>query len=245
MRAMVLAAGLGTRLRPFTDSRPKALVELNGRTLLEIVLVRLRSFGIQDVVINAHHFAEMLTGYLRVHGNFGMTVAVSHEPELLDTGGGLKQAAELLLRGGYREPVLVHNVDVLSAIDLHRLVHEHEAHRAMATLAVQHRAGSRQLLFDAGGMLCGRHTRGMAPELVRTAAYPEALAFCGVHVLAPEIFARLDQASAFPIVGSYLRLAGEGEAVRAHLVDSVYWRDLGTAASLQQAAADLAAGVLP
>ena len=242
MRAMVLAAGLGTRLRPITDSRPKALVEVNGRTLLEITLERLRHFGIQDVVINAHHFAEMLVEYLRAHDNFGMTVAVSREPELLDTGGGLKQAAELLLRGGYRDPVLVHNVDVLSALDLNALVRAHQQRAALATLAVQHREGSRQLLFDSAGMLCGRHTRGLQPEMVRATAQPEAWAFCGVHVLSPEIFARLDQAAAFPIIGSYLRLADEGAAICTYHADGVYWRDLGTAASLQQAADDLASG---
>ncbi|MDR3765349.1 MAG: sugar phosphate nucleotidyltransferase [Acidobacteriota bacterium] len=244
MRAMVLAAGLGTRLRPLTDSRPKALVELNGRTLLEITLERLRGFGIEDVVINAHHFADLLIEHLRAHDNFGMRVAVSREPELLDTGGGLKQAASLLLRDGYRGPVLVHNVDVLSAIDLNALLREHDERRAMATLAVQHRQGSRQLLFDSAGLLCGRHTRGREPEIVRPAPEAEALAFCGVHVLAPEIFSRMDTAAVFPIIGTYLRLAGENESIRAYHVDGVYWRDLGTAASLQQAAADLAAGVL-
>ncbi len=244
MRAMVLAAGLGTRLRPITDSRPKALVEVNGRTLLEIILECLRGLGIQDVVINAHHFAEMLTEYLHAHDNFGMTIAVSHEPELLDTGGGLKKASELLLRDGYREPVLVHNVDVLSAIDLAGLVRAHQGNAALATLAVQHREGRRQLLFDAEGRLCGRHTRGQQPEIVRASKQTDALAFCGVHVLSPEIFARLDATAAFPIIGSYLRLAGEDESIRACNADGVYWRDLGTADSLRQAEADLAAGVL-
>src|ERR1700748_1014860 len=115
---MIFAAGLGTRLRPLTNDRPKALVEINGRTLLEILLVRLQEFGICDVVINAHHFADQLVRYLEAHDHFGMRVAVSREDVLLDTGGGLKKAAPLFLEGAGTadEPILVHNVDVLSAI---------------------------------------------------------------------------------------------------------------------------------
>jgi NDP-sugar pyrophosphorylase family protein len=256
MKAMVLAAGLGTRLRPLTDTRPKALVELNGRTLLEIALERLRSFGVQQVVINAHHFAEMLVEYLGAHGDFGMEIELSLEAELLDTGGGLKKAAGFFLRDGRNEPFLVHNVDVLSTIDLGALLRAHAEHNALATLAVQRRLGSRQLLFDAAGELCGRHTRGAEPEMVRrasatgSAAIPgqaescEELAFCGVHVLSPAIFSRMDSATAFPIIGTYLRLAGEGEAIRSFRADGCYWRDLGTEASLRQAESELASGAI-
>src|SRR6476620_1174274 len=106
MKAMVLAAGLGTRLRPLTDDRPKALVEVGGRTLLEITLTRLRSSGISNVIINTHHFADMVAEYLRAHQNFGMHIEVSYEPVLLDTGGGLRNAAHFFV--GSDEPFLVH-----------------------------------------------------------------------------------------------------------------------------------------
>ena len=119
MKAMVLAAGLGTRLRPLTDDRPKALVEVCGRTLLEIMLERLRGFGIQQVVINVHHFADKMAEYLRAHHDFGMEIEISSEDVLLDTGGGLKKVA-YFLRDGRDDAFLLHNVDVISDIDLER-----------------------------------------------------------------------------------------------------------------------------
>ena len=127
MRAMVLAAGLGTRLRPLTNDRPKALVEIGGRTLLEIALTRLREFGIQDVIINTHHFADLVESYLQSNNNFGMKLQLSREEILLDTGGGLKKAADFFLRNeNGDEPFILHNVDVISTIDLGWMV---EAHR--------------------------------------------------------------------------------------------------------------------
>ncbi len=152
---MILAAGLGTRLRPLTDNRPKALVEIAGRTLLEITLSRLRSFGVTEVIINVHHFADMILDYLKAHDNFGMRIEVSREEVLLDTGGGLKKAAWFFLEdssGGNSslldEPFLLHNVDVISNIDLRRMVQFHSENHALATLAVQDRETSRHLLFN-------------------------------------------------------------------------------------------------
>ena len=155
MRAMILAAGLGTRLRPLTDDRPKALVEINGRTLLEITLARLRDFGIREVIVNVHHFADMVVDYLKANDNFGMRIEVSREEVLLDTGGGFKKAARVF--SGARpddEPLLVHNVDVISNIDFERMLQRHVDSGALATLAVQQRASSRQLLFDEGEFDC-------------------------------------------------------------------------------------------
>src|SRR5664279_2367038 len=156
MKAMVLAAGLGTRLRPLTDDRPKALMEIEGRTLLEITLTRLREFGIREVIVNVHHFADMVVDYLKAKQNFGMRIEVSREEVLLDTGGGLKQAAWFFLEDSRDEPFLLHNVDVLSTIDLASMVRFHSEHQAIATLAVQDRASSRYLLFDEQLQLCGR-----------------------------------------------------------------------------------------
>src|ERR1700733_6124757 len=127
MKAMILAAGLGTRLRPLTDDRPKALVEVAGRTLLEITLSRLRDFGIGDVIVNVHHFAEMIVSYLKANNNFGMHIEVSREEVVLETGGGLKKAAHFFLRGagGREDPFVLHNVDVISTIDLSRMLKSH------------------------------------------------------------------------------------------------------------------------
>ena|SRR5437762_128174 len=191
MKAMVLAAGLGTRLRPLTDTRPKALVEIAGRTLLEITLTRLRSFGVNEVIINVHHFADMVVDYLKSKNNFDMRIEISREDDLLlDTGGGLKKAAWFFLEHSQRaeksgvipsearnpgkastqptndqkpdasanaaEPLLLHNVDVISTIDLGRMLQFHNEHRALATLAVQSRPSSRLLLFNNHLQLSGR-----------------------------------------------------------------------------------------
>jgi NDP-sugar pyrophosphorylase family protein len=170
MKAMVLAAGLGTRLRPLTDHRPKALVEIAGRTLLEITLARLGAFGISEVIINVHHFADMVIEYLKVNRNFGMRIDISREDVLLDTGGGLKKAAWFFLEDLNRldEPFLLHNVDVISTIDFARMLQFHKKNRALATLAVQARETSRYLLFDDHLQLSGRRAgRDQKPELVR------------------------------------------------------------------------------
>src|SRR5215469_2740989 len=157
MKAMVLAAGLGTRLRPLTDTRPKALVEIAGRTLLEITLTRLRSFGVSEVIVNVHHFADKVIDYLGGKQNFGMRIEISREDELLDTGGGLKKAGWFFLEDGRDEPFLLHNVDVLSNVDLGEMLQFHTDHHALATLAVQERRSLRYLLFDEHGELCGRY----------------------------------------------------------------------------------------
>src|SRR2546426_3780438 len=171
MKAMILAAGLGTRLRPLTDDRPKALVELAGRTLLDITLSRLRSFGVREVIINVHHRAEMIVEYLKKNDNFGMGIEVSREEILLDTGGGLKKAAYFFLRDPAEQPFIVHNVDVISTIDLGRMVQFHTESQALATLAGQDREATPYLLFEQGNRLCGRREgRGSKRIIVWEAA---------------------------------------------------------------------------
>lgn len=244
MKAMVLAAGLGTRLRPLTEDRPKALVTIAGRTLLEITLTRLSSFGVRDVIVNVHHFAEMIGAYLNANQNFGMRIEVSREEALLDTGGGLKKAAWFFLEAGAgEEPFIVHNVDVVSTIDIRRMVQFHIESKALATLATQKRETSRYLLFDAEGRLCGRRNgQGAPPDLVHPAKQYEALAFCGVHVLSPRIFSEMSEEGAFSIVSAYLDLAKRVERICAFRADSCYWRDLGRPESLIEAARDFANG---
>ena len=247
MKAMVLAAGLGTRLRPLTDSRPKALVEVAGRTLLEITLARLRGFGVREVIVNAHHFAEMIVAYLEAHENFGLQVQVSREEVLLDTGGGLKKAAWFFQEnaGPADEPFLVHNVDVISTIDLRRMVQYHNQARALVTLAVQERTSSRSLLFDEQGQLCGRRSGAdQRPEMARPAKQPKELAFSGIHVISPRLFDKMSEDGAFPIVPCYLRLAADGEKIIGFRADEYYWRDLGTASHIAQAALDLQQGIV-
>ncbi len=244
MKAMILAAGLGTRLRPLTDDRPKALVEINGRTLLEITLSRLRTYGIRDVIINVHHFADMIVEYLKTNDNFGMRIEVSREEELVDTGGGLKKAAWFFKdsRGhsGKETPFILHNVDVLSTIDLERMRQLHFETQALATLAVQDRETSRYLLFDERRQLCGRRAgRDQPPELVRPAQQPQSWAFSGIHVISPRLFSLMTEDGVFSIITSYLRLAAQGEKILALHADEYYWRDLGKPENVAQAAQDL------
>ena len=241
MKAMILAAGLGTRLRPLTNDRPKALVEVAGRTLLEITLARLRTFGVSEVIVNVHHFADLVIVYLKAHDNFGMRIEVSREDVLLDTGGGLKKAGWFFLEESSRdEPFLLHNVDVISTIDLERMVQSHRQNKALATLAVQERETSRYLLFDEQLQLCGRRAgRDQKPEIVRPSARTQALAFSGIHVISARLLSEMTEEGVFSIITSYLRLAGRGENIAAFRADEYYWRDLGKPADLQQAAQDL------
>src|SRR5437867_1995243 len=194
MKAMVLAAGLGTRLRPLTDSRPKALVQIAGRTLLEITLERLRASGIDELIINVHHFADMIVEYLETRNNFGMHIEISREELLLDTGGGLKKAAWFFRNDA--EPFVLHNVDVISTVDLHFMTEYHKDNRALATLAVQDRTTSRPLVFDNQLRL-----RGRGP----------GLAFAGIQVFSPQLLPKLTGDGVFSIINSYLRLTFDDE----------------------------------
>jgi NDP-sugar pyrophosphorylase family protein len=224
MKAMILAAGLGTRLRPLTNDRPKPLVEFEGKTLLERVIDRLKAFGIRDVIINVHHFATMVVEYLEANQGFGINIAVSREQTLLDTGGGLKQAAWFF----DNEPFLVHNVDVFSNIDFQRMLEFHRRNEAVATLAVHDRRTSRYLLFDDRLQLCGRSAD--------PSESPKSLAFSGIHIVSPRLFKLLSEEGAFSIINAYLRLAAAGERVAGFPADAYQWRDLGTLNALRSSA---------
>lgn len=241
MKAMVLAAGLGTRLRPLTNDRPKALVEVGGRTMLEIALTRLREFGVSEVIINVHHFADMVVEFLKLNDNFGMKLEISREDELLlDTGGGLKKAAHFFLQDSTDHPFILHNVDIISAIDLRGMVQAHTQTQALATLAVQDRETSRYLIFDDELQLCGRRLgRDGDSETVRSAPHLNALAFCGIHVISPRLLSLLSEDGAFSIIDAYLRLAAGNDKILGYRADDYYWRDLGKPDQVTAAANDL------
>lgn len=263
---MVLAAGLGTRLRPLTNDRPKALVEINGRTLLEITIARLASFGVREVIVNVHHFADMVVQYLKSKNNFGMRIEISREDDvLLDTGGGLKKATWFFLESSSAsssasladEPFVLHNVDVISGIDLREMLRFHKEQNALAALAVQSRESSRQLLFDKEMQLSGRRIEEKSTVISndaknRSSSSPIApghsplltpLAFSGIHVISSRIFPLLTETGVFSIIDSYLRLASQGEKIAAFRHDGSYWRDLGRSADLAQATEDLRRGL--
>jgi len=246
MKAMILAAGLGTRLRPLTNDRPKALVEIGGRTLLEITLARLREFGIREVIVNVHHFAEMIIDYLQANKNFGMRIEISREDLLLDTGGGLKHAAWFFLEDTGSEqtrrpdqPFVLHNVDVISTIDLARMLKVHAEHGSLATLAVKQRETSRYLLFDESLRLCGRCAgTDKGSQTVTPTQATHSWAFSGIHIISPRIFSRMSEEGAFSIIDCYLRLAAQGEKIQAFRADEYDWRDLGRPENVAQAGQD-------
>jgi NDP-sugar pyrophosphorylase family protein len=235
MKAMILAAGLGTRLRPLTNNRPKALVEINGVTLLEIVARRLIAAGVTDIIINTHHFGDQVSAYLQQKSNFGVRFVRSHEEQLLDTGGGLKRAAYFFDDG---RPFFVHNVDVISDLDLGVLYQQHIDSHALATLAVQARKTSRYVIFDSGNRLCG--WKSLQENITEWSRAPvgetKELAFNGIHVISPRLLKHMTEDRAFSILKTYLRLAAGGEPIQAFDMGDCYWRDVGKIEHLEQIA---------
>ena len=249
MDGMILAAGLGTRLLPLTEHLPKALVQVGGVTLLERTVARLSQAGCDRIVINLHHHADLIVDFLkgvcpRPHDStgdleapfswHGAAILLSREMEApLDTGGGLKNAGGLF-RGD--RTLLVHNVDVLSGIDLAVMAREHVRSGALATLAVNRRVASRYLVFDGSG-LCGRvDTRDALEEWARVPTEPHWRAgFTGIHALSPEILGQVTEDGAFSIMKSYLRLAAAGAPILPFDVSGETWMDVGTPQRLEAA----------
>ncbi len=220
MKAMILAAGLGTRLEPLTRTTPKALVTIGEKTMLEIVLRRLAEAGVDGFAVNVFHLADAIEKFLKERGNFGFDIRISREEALLNTGGGLKNAAALVNDG---KPFFIHNVDVLSDINLAELYRAHVRSQALATLAVQRRQSKRPLLFNARGRLVGRGEG------------QNSLAFCGISVASPALFSKLTETGAFSLSDAYVRLAQDGERVEAYPCGDAYWQDIGSLEKLEAA----------
>lgn len=214
MKAMIFAAGLGTRLRPFTDEHPKALLPILGKPLLQWQIEKLREAGISDIVINVHHFADQIRSFLIENENFGCNILLSDETDrLLETGGGLRKAVTLL---GYREPILALNVDILSNINLHQLIAAHLPD-TLATLVVSQRDTQRYLLFNKDNYLQGWtniSTGEYRPQKESTTLAKAVedgllcrLAFSGMHIISPELFPLMkDYPEKFPIIDFYLNI---------------------------------------
>jgi NDP-sugar pyrophosphorylase family protein len=234
MKAMIFAAGLGRRLRPITDSKPKALAELNGMPLLEIAIKRLIRSGFDDIIINVHHFSSLIIDFLRKNNNFGISITISDESDLLlDTGGGLKKAAHFF---NDNKPFLVHNVDVVSNIDLMLLYNSHLEHKSLATLAAMERESSRQFLVNAHYELCGwKNNKTHELKIAReTDNYLKPVSFCGVQVINPELLGLINETGIFSITDLYLRLASE-HIIKVLPLSNVIWFDLGTSENLEKA----------
>lgn len=225
MQAMIFAAGLGTRLRPLTNDKPKALVEIKGKTLLEITIMRLKRFGFSHFVVNVHHFADQVTAFLQQNNHFGCNIMISDERELLlDTGGGLKKARPFFTEA----PILIHNVDAVSDIDLGKLYDDHVLHHPLATLATCRRTSSRYLLFDTGNRLVGwMNEKTGEKKYCSGPKYPaDPIAFSGIQVVEPVIFDYMPDVPAFSIIDVYLR-AGAEKNIRSFDHTEGYWRDVG------------------
>lgn len=236
MKAMIFAAGLGTRLRPLTLSRPKALIEIKGIPLLEIVIKKLKKAGFDQIIINVHHLAEQIEEFLKVKDNFQVQIEVSDErQQLLDTGGGLKKASWFLKN---QQPFLVYNVDILSDIDLNAIYQFHLKNKPLATLAVRQRPGSRFLLMNDQGLLCGWRNINTGEEIIaRPASEPfQQIAFSGIHVIDPALFDLVTEDGAFSITNTYLRLT-KNHRIMGYLHQDSYWNDLGKHTNLENAEA--------
>lgn len=234
MDAMILAAGVGSRLGRITADTPKALVTVAGVPVLEHVARRLIAAGADRLIINVHHHADQIVEFVRGRDGFGVEVVFSHEPDApLETGGGLWHAAPWFRRD---RPFFLHNVDVLSEIDLQTLYRAHERSAGLATLAMHERRSSRYLLFDDAG-LCGRNdTRtGDVTYAREVRGTPHQLAFCGIHVISPELLDRITERGAFSIIDLYLRLAGEGASIGVFDASGSLWLEIGSPERLEQA----------
>lgn len=232
MKAMIFAAGLGTRLKPFTDHHPKALAEVSGKTLLEHAIRYLQRFGIEDVIVNVHHFAEQIEAVIEENSGFGSWVTVSDEREVvLETGGGLKKAA-WYFEG--ETDFVVMNVDVLTNLDLGKMIEAHQQSDAMATLAVMERNSSRQLLFDEHMILCGWTNNSTGEQRIsREVLSLRPFAFSGVQVLSTEIFGMPFQGK-FSVIDVYLHFA-KTRLIKGYDHTGNIFIDVGKPESLEKA----------
>jgi NDP-sugar pyrophosphorylase family protein len=235
MDAMIFAAGLGTRLRPLTDTIPKALIEVGGVAMLERVARRLIAAGATRIVINAHHHSERIREFVAARQGFGVETVISDESEgLLDTGGGLAKAAPFFRRDA---PFLLHNADVYSDIDLRGLYEAQAGSGGLATLAVMKRDVSRTLVFDGEGILCGyaNSATGLERRARQAAGDVEYLGFSGVHAIDSRIFDLIVERGPFSIIDLYMRLSEAGERIAAFRVDDATWIDIGKPDQLERA----------
>jgi len=234
MRVMILAAGLGTRLKPLTDTTPKALIKIKEHTLLELQIKKLKAEGFNQIIINVYHFAEQIENYLKQNNFFDCTIEISDESEkLLDTGGGLKKVSHFFSDGN---PFLVYNVDILSNINLKKLIEYHHASSSIAALAIQKRNSSRKFLFDKNNILCGWINEKSSEKIItrdeRSEFFPYS--FSGVQIVDPRIFKYFPDKDVFSLVEFYLS-AAKKEKIIGYVHNEDELLDLGKMENLSEA----------
>lgn len=240
MKVMILAAGQGTRLKPMTDTMPKALVPIKGIPMLEHVILKVKAEGFTHIVINIHHFGEQIIDFLKSKNNFGLTIDISDERScLLNTGGGIKQAKCFLDgKDDGDEPFLVHNVDIFSNVSLREMYRAHVESKAFSTLLVNRRQSSRQLLFDASGQLCGWQNRETgevkSPLQGFDASKYSEYAFGGIYVVSPKVFPLMEGWSGkFSIIDFYLSVCSN-ESIRLYTKEGIKLIDAGKVEELEE-----------
>lgn len=235
MKAMILAAGLGTRLRPLTESVPKALVEVHGRPILDIIIRQLKRYGFNDIIVNIHHHYDQIIDFLNANNNFDINIQISDEKDqILDTGGGIKKAS-WFLKG--KDPFLVHNVDVISDINLKNIYDFHCLHKPLATLAVKDKGSTRSLIFDGSYRLGGweNSDTGESKLISRVNNMDiTRIGFCGIHVIDPSIFQYMEDEAKFSIITTYMNLASE-YLIYGYPVEGSLWIDIGSFEKLEYA----------
>ncbi|MEZ5196031.1 MAG: nucleotidyltransferase family protein [Bacteroidales bacterium] len=233
MKALIFAAGLGTRLYPITQDIPKALAKIGDRPLLEIVIHRLIQFGVSDIIINVHHFADKIIEFVNSYNSFGINIQFSNESDqILDTGGGLLKASWFF---DSDQPFLVHNVDVLSDIDLYDFYRFHLQSGALASLAVRKRITTRYLLLDKDHVLCGwKNEKTGETKIIHPKDELSNYAFSGIHIIDPRIFSQMVETDRFSIIDLYLRLA-RTNVISGYDHSTTMWFDLGKPENLKEA----------
>ena len=242
MKAMLFAAGLGTRLHPFTQNKPKALVEVAGKPLLQWNLERLSAAGFNEIIVNVHHHAGQLIDFIEQLQYPGLSISISDErDQLLDTGGGLKKAGWFFNGDA---PFLVHNVDVLTNMDYRRFCSTFEEEQSLAILAVRKRKTSRYLLFNENNLLCGWRNTHTGEEIITrrySAIYP--FAFSGIQLVSPLLPGLIEEEGRFSLIDLYLRLS-KTHPVSAFVNDTDNWLDVGKPEQLKKAETLLKQGLL-
>jgi len=234
MKAMILAAGRGTRLKSLTENTPKALVKAGAMSLLERLIMKMKVQGVSSIVINVHHFAEQITEYLEQKNYFDIPIQIADESDmLLETGGGILNAAPFF--DGV-EPFIVHNVDILSDLDLRKIYQDHISSQTLATLAVKNRNTSRYLLFDANLQMKGWENRNTGEKIIPDGINRNLtpMAFSGIHVISPKIFPLIEEKGSFSIIKTYLRICHE-QVIRAYPHEEGLWIDAGKPEGLELA----------
>ena len=234
MQAMIFAAGLGTRLQNETNTKPKALVEIGGKTLLQNAIEKLKNDGVKKIVVNVHHYSDLVCSFLQKN-NFGIPVVISDETQkLLDTGGGLKKAEPLFDKDS---PIIIYNVDIISNLNLKSVLDFHLDSKALATLVVRNRVTQRYFKFDKSKRLVGWTNKKTGENKIAIASSFEdstEMAFSGIHIINPEMFKLMPEVDKYSIVQVYLELA-KSHLIQGYFDDSELWMDVGKPWQLEEA----------